>query len=121
MSDKQDPKYYETKLELQRKVQGFLILDRETESLGGTENIWTVKYKGLLFDLQWKEPEGITFQTDWEDGEVALVAKLVCSCGKDFLKDYGEFTASHKEIVECLKCHKKYQFIWEGMTIKEVK
>jgi len=62
----------------------------------------------------------VVFRTVWEDTGCALVEELVCSCGLNLLKDYGEFTASHEEIVECPKCGKKYQFIWKGMTIKEV-
>jgi len=68
-----------------------------------------------------KAPKGVTFRTGWEDSECASVEELICSCGTDLLKGYGEFTASHEEIVDCPKCGKKYQFIWEGMTIQEVK
>ncbi len=65
-------------------------------------------------------PKDILFQVGWEDSECARIETLACSCGRDLLKDYGEFTASHEEIIDCPKCGKKYQFIWEGMTIKEV-
>ena len=67
------------------------------------------------------KPEGILFRTDWEDGEVALVAELICYCGTNLLEGYTDYTASHEEVIECPKCSKKYQFIWKGMTIQEVK
>lgn len=67
-----------------------------------------------------KAPEGVTFQTGWEDGEVSSVEILTCSCGTDLL-DEPEYIAGHEETIECPKCGKKYQFIWEGMTIREIK
>lgn len=69
-----------------------------------------------------KSPEGVTYQTDWEDGECASVVELVCSCGTNLLGGYkpDDYTVSHEEKVTCPKCRKTYQFIWEGMTLVEV-
>ena len=62
----------------------------------------------------------ITFQTGWEDEGLASVTKLICSCGTNLLEGYTDYIAGHEERIDCPKCGKKYQFIWEGMTIKEV-
>jgi len=69
-----------------------------------------------------KLPEGVTYRTGWEDGECASVVELVCSCGANLMEGYrpGDYTAWHEKKVECPKCGKTYQFIWEGMTLTEV-
>lgn len=69
-----------------------------------------------------KSPEGVTYQTRWEDGECAEVEKLVCSCGTDLREGYSpdDYTVGHEEKVTCPKCKKTYQFIWHGMVLTEV-
>ncbi len=67
-----------------------------------------------------KAPEGVEFQTNWEDGEIAAVEKLVCSCGTNLLSDYSEHTVGHEDKVTCPKCEKTYQFIWHGMALEEL-
>lgn len=69
-----------------------------------------------------KEPEGVKYQTDWEDSECASVVELVCSCGTNLLEGYtpGGYTVSHDDKIECPRCGKKYQFIWHGMALKEL-
>lgn len=68
-----------------------------------------------------KAPKGVIFQPGWEDSEICSVDKLICSCGTDLLEGYTDFIARHELTIECPKCRNKYQFIWMGMTIKQVK
>lgn len=68
-----------------------------------------------------KAPEGVIFETDWEDSEVCKVDKLVCSCGTNLLEGHTDSITSHEDTVEYPKCGKKYQFVWMGMTLQEVR
>jgi len=67
-----------------------------------------------------RSPEGVSYKTDWEDGECASVTELVCSCGTDLLEGDTDYTSSHEERIECPDCGKIYQFIWVGMVLEEV-
>ena len=62
----------------------------------------------------------VVFQTEWEDGEISLVKTLICSCGANLLEGHTDFVVNHEEVIECLKCGAKYQFIWKGMTIQRI-
>ena len=68
-----------------------------------------------------KSPEGVICSFGWEDGECALIEKLVCPCGFDLLEGEADYTVSHETIIECPKCQRKYKFVWIGMTVEEVK
>lgn len=66
-----------------------------------------------------KLPEGVSYQTDWEDEECAGVKELVCSCGTNLLEGYTDYVANHEERIACPSCGKIYQFIWVGMVLEE--
>jgi len=61
--------------------------------------------------------EDIDILFGWEDSEVAGIQKFICSCGKD-LSYHG--TVGHGSIIECEDCHRRYEFTWRGMQVKEL-
>ena len=64
----------------------------------------------------------MTDRKGWDGNRNTQVTALVCVCGKDLLKEFAQDNiVSHEEIVECLSCGRRYQFIWIGMTVKELR
>lgn len=57
----------------------------------------------------------------FEDDENAGLWKFVCTCGLTLCDDHDHKMVNDGEIIECPKCHRRYKFIWKGMTVKPLR
>lgn len=61
----------------------------------------------------------------FEDDDSAGLWRFRCTCGSIIHDEYGKVGEVGKVVedgdtIECPKCHRRYQFIWKGMTVKKL-